>query len=81
MYFLHAPIWYMAGSNYNIEIGVQYSFITIQNKSKLDKQLEMSEGQLSITQTELALFCVWSHVLAQTLPKELCSWDMCERTS
>ena len=63
---------YMAGSNYDIEIGVQYSsFITIQNKSKLDKQQEMSEGQLSITQTELALFCVWSHVLAQTLPKEL----------
>ena len=62
----------MAGSNYDIEIGAQYSsFITIQNKSKFDKQLEMSEGQLSITQTELALFCVWSHVLAQTLPKEL----------
>ena len=52
-------------------LGCNSSFITIQNKSKLDKQLEMSEGQLSITQTELALFCVWSHVLAQTLPKEL----------
>ena len=54
-----------------LRLGYNSSFITIQNKSKLDKQLEMSEGQLSITQTELALFCVWSHVLAQTLPKEL----------
>ena len=54
-----------------LRLGYNSSFITIQNKSKLDRQQEMLEGQLSITQTELALFCVWSHVLAQTLPKEL----------